>query len=696
MSTNLNCKENGAKDLINQILNPDREFSPIPFWFLNDNFDRKELKRQLTDFLDKGVYGVVLHPRIGVPEEIGYLSDEFFDVIGYILKTAHSLDMKVVLYDEGMYPSGSACGQVVEKNPEFAARGIIITDNENDGEVVTRLSDGRFIVYKKTGGTMRGIHYGMDDGDENAPLVADILNKDAVDLFIKLTHEEYYKRFSEYFGNTIIGMFTDEPSSTGRGSGWSYMAWYDGALPELIKRGGNPEELEALFRKEENETTAIYQNIISEKMNESYYKSLYDWCQMHNIALMGHPGKSNDIDEEQYFHVPGQDVVLRRIGPESGGTKGIDSVMPKCSSDSARYLGRRRNANECFGVCVRDDIPWYMTACDVKWYIDWLGVRGVNMFIPHAFFYSVRDKRSEERPPDVGPNNIWWDYYKKFSGYMSSISYIMTDSSNTADVAVLCRSRAMREDDVEEFFENQVEFNYVPYSALDKCRVEDGKLIVEDYAYSYVMGDTDLDVKNIKSVSEVENKEFSLSKSEKDLRLTHIKKYGIHMIFATNEGENEINTEITHKIPGVAIEVDLWNKTAYKTEDSQIKLNLKSRESVLYVFTENPDDFEIRPDSKKIDDLVFNLTADDKVNYKKTYIAEFSNNDKVENCYFEVNCQEMAECYVNDEFCDVSFFNHKFEIGKFLKEGTNSIKLVVTGNIANKYNEDKIFYGITD
>ena len=33
------------------------------------------------------------------------------------------------------------------------------------------------------------------------------------------------------------------------------------------------------------------------------------------------------------------------------------------------------------------------------------------------------------------------------------------------------------EEVVKEFFENQVEFNYVPYSALDKCRVEDGKLI---------------------------------------------------------------------------------------------------------------------------------------------------------------------------------------------------------------------------
>jgi len=72
-----------TKDFINEILNPSNEFTPIPFWFLNDYFDKTELKRQLKDFCHKGVYGVVLHPRIGVPDEIGYLSDEFFEVICY-------------------------------------------------------------------------------------------------------------------------------------------------------------------------------------------------------------------------------------------------------------------------------------------------------------------------------------------------------------------------------------------------------------------------------------------------------------------------------------------------------------------------------------------------------------------------------------------------------------------------------------
>lgn len=693
---NSNCKEKGgnAKKLINEILNPTNEFTPIPFWFLNDYFDKAELKRQLMDFCDKGVHGVVLHPRIGVPDEIGYLSEEFFDVICYIVETADELGVKVVLYDEGMYPSGSACGLVVRANPEFAARGIIVTDNDNDGEVIAKLDDGRFIVFKETGGTLRGIHFDEDDDRENVPKAADILNGDAVDLFIKLTHDEYYKRLSKYFGNTIIGFFTDEPSSTGRGSGFKFKAWYAGALEELTARGGKPEELIALFENKENKTTAIHKKIISEKINETYYSKLCKWCEEHNIALMGHPAKSNDIDEEGFFHIPGQDVVLRRIGPETGGTVGIDSVMPKCSADAAKYLGRKRNANECFGVCVRDGIPWYMPAGDMKWYIDWLGVRGVNMFIPHAFFYSVREQRSGERPPDVGPNNIWWEHYRKFSDYMKSISYIMTDSVNMADVAVLCNSGNMKEETVKEFFENQVEFNYVSYSMLDKCEIEDGKLKIGDYEYSYVLGETDLPVNTIKSVNDVKERTISLSKTEKELRLTHLCKNGVHMIFATNEGESQIRTEVNHNISGKAIEVDLWNRTVYKTESSTIKLDLKPRESILYVFSEIDDDFGIKPESRKIDNLVFNLIEEDKENYKKTYIASVENENGTEDRYFEVECEEMAECYVNDEFCDVAFFNHKFEIGKFLKEGNNSIKLVITGSIANKYNEDKIFYGI--
>ena len=54
-------------ELINLLDRPGREYTPFPFWFLNDELTAAELRRQLEDFAAHGVYGVVLHPRIGLP-----------------------------------------------------------------------------------------------------------------------------------------------------------------------------------------------------------------------------------------------------------------------------------------------------------------------------------------------------------------------------------------------------------------------------------------------------------------------------------------------------------------------------------------------------------------------------------------------------------------------------------------------------
>ena len=109
-----------TQELIRELQAPGTEFSPVPFWFFNDAFEEERVRKQLEDYVEKGVNGFVLHPRIGVPEDMPYLSERYFEAVRFIVKTADELGMKVVLYDEGMYPSGSAHGKVVEKNPEFA------------------------------------------------------------------------------------------------------------------------------------------------------------------------------------------------------------------------------------------------------------------------------------------------------------------------------------------------------------------------------------------------------------------------------------------------------------------------------------------------------------------------------------------------------------------------------------------------
>ena len=64
-------------ELLKLLHDPGREYSPIPFWFLNGDLTHREIRAQLTDFRAHGVYGVVLHPRMGLAKRIKYLSPVF-------------------------------------------------------------------------------------------------------------------------------------------------------------------------------------------------------------------------------------------------------------------------------------------------------------------------------------------------------------------------------------------------------------------------------------------------------------------------------------------------------------------------------------------------------------------------------------------------------------------------------------------
>ena len=471
-----------------QLQNPPREFTAIPFWFLNGELTAEELRRQLADFAAHGIYGVVLHPRMGLSPDITYLGERYFAHIRTAVEAAAALDMKIVLYDEGMYPSGSASGLVVKDHPELASEGITLTQTVLPGDELLAQAESGTLVVRKSGGTMRGLHWGEDDGEKNAPKTADILNPAAVSRFIELTHEAYYRELKEYFGAAIIGFFTDEPSILGRNVSGMF-PWTHGFAEIFRHAGGNAANLTALFDGRENDDTRLYHKLLLQREGEVYYGTLSRWCEAHGIGLMGHPHQSDDIEVEKYFAVPGQDLVLRWLAPEKDGLAGIDSTMAKCSADAARLMHRRRNANECFGACNKDDNPWQLSGGDIKWYTDWLAVRGVNLFIPHAFYYSIRGKRKDERPPDVGPHSIWWAHYEAWSTYWRRLSWLMTDIDLHAEVAVLCRNRDLCPDTVRPLFERQIGFQYIPESYFPACTVEDGALWLHGHRYTAVLGD---------------------------------------------------------------------------------------------------------------------------------------------------------------------------------------------------------------
>jgi hypothetical protein len=455
---------------------PPKEFSVMPFWFWNDTLKDAEIIRQVADFEAHGVYGFVIHPRIGLPESIGWLSPRMIHFMHVAIKEAARRNMYVILYDEGMYPSGSSSGQVVARNPEHAARGLAKIDLKADQDLelakgmklvtlIDRPSGDRVaVVEQQSGGVIRGIHYigeGTDDMREDLPPAGDILNPDAADSFIELVYDTYAREFGSYFGTTIMGIFTDEPSPLGRGSTRGIVPGNASLLPQIKKILGYDITpfLAALWYEDAPDSRrhkADYYRAVNVCLEENYYKRLGDWCDRHGIALMGHPGGSMDIGTLRYFQMPGQDLVWRYVEPGPKALEGQHSTMAKCASSAMIHLGARRNSNEIYGAYGHN-----LTYDEMEWLANWCFVRGQNFLMPHAFYYSVRGPRLDERPPDVGPNASWWKSYKPYADACRRLSWLNTDSRHACELAILAEATYLSDKAAKVCYQNQRDFNYL-------------------------------------------------------------------------------------------------------------------------------------------------------------------------------------------------------------------------------------------
>jgi hypothetical protein len=97
----------------------------------------------------------------------------------------------------------------------------------------------------------------------------------------------------------------------------------------------------------------------------------------------------------------------------------------------------------------------------MKWLTYWLVVRGCNLLYPHAFYYSIRGPRVDERPPDVGPNSRWWNDFKHFALACQRLCWLNTDSQHICELAILGRNDYLPWRAAKVCYERQRDFNYV-------------------------------------------------------------------------------------------------------------------------------------------------------------------------------------------------------------------------------------------
>ena len=609
--------------LYQMFVNPPNEFTQIPWWFWNDKITEDGIREQLADFRQQGVYGFTIHARMGLACSIPYLGERWFELVRFAVEEAARHGMVVHLYDEGMYPSGSAHGEVVAGHPEFLARGLemrrielaeelklnvqekciaIIQEEKSEAipiNSISQLPDSEpywAFVITLSNGTIRGVHEGEEDGQPNAPKAADLLNLAAVRRFIQCTHERYYQKLQEYFGNTIQAIFTDEPSIMGRGAKRGLKPWTDGLEEYFRQKKGYDlmPLLPALWQDIGTQTERVrqdYEDVVAQRLNESFYEQLSDWCAAHNIALTGHPAASDDIGPLRYFQLPGQDMVWRYVEPEKpSALEGQHSTAAKCSSSAARHQKARRNGNELYGA-----YGWNLTFDEMKWLADWFMIRGVNLLWPHAFYYSIRDSRAYERPPDLGRNNLWWEHYHVLANYTKRLCWLLTDSEQACDIAILAHHNHLPWEPAKVLFQNQWDFNYLEDGLLTEATLENGRLLLGEASYSTIIlmavqtlpepaekvlenfvqsggcivyfDRLEDETKFLRKIEESLLPDAVFEPTNPDLRYIHVRKGGYDFYYLVNEGGNPIEGRLKLRSLGHA---EWWNPLTGKSTQAVV------------------------------------------------------------------------------------------------------------------------------
>lgn len=239
----------------------------IPMLAITGRPEIRKIRTMLEQYKNVGIDAIMLYPRSGL--EIEYMSEEWKIFCENCLEVIEELQMKVWLYDEFNWPSGSCKNTVIREDASYGAKRFVY-------------KNGTVAVEK------------MREGEEDLvsePFENDMLNAEAVQCFIRLTHEKYYQWFGKYFGNVIVGIFTDEPSYIYTANGPRVFPFYEGIQEEYQQITTHLLEDDIRDYCEGRMTEhfpGTYRKLLGERFRKIYIGQVAKWCQEHNILLTGH------------------------------------------------------------------------------------------------------------------------------------------------------------------------------------------------------------------------------------------------------------------------------------------------------------------------------------------------------------------------------------------------------------------------
>ncbi|MHC1785730.1 MAG: glycosyl hydrolase [Christensenellales bacterium] len=525
------------------------EFGIMPFWFINGGMDYQEMRYQLQEYKAKGVPGIFFHSRFGTLDHTGYLTDDWFDRLRYAVETARELGLQIWVYDEYNWPSGTAGKEVMRQDPNLTQRYLELVEADIPGQYFTFMegTDSRyndleqsepvyacaFLAEDLQRGNFKYIDlmpnlafdkvvtWQAPEGpwklmyfiQRRASWYADVLNDEATDKFIALTHERYKANSPGKLSDSVVGFYTDEPAmhyfEVARDN---YIIPWSSQMLRIFRDHngyGLLNQLPMLYYDFGGDTQQLrfdFWSALTKQYEKTYFKKIRNWCDDNDCVFTGHllfeewlrlhaRTGGNLFTHLRHLHMTGVDHLYPRVGSREMPD---EHVALKIASSAAHQFGSTRLLCESMGGAY-----WDCTMERMKWIADWEYVLGVNLFNPHGFHYSIEGERKRDWPPSMFYQHTWWPQYKRFNDYVSRMGYLLSGGYHVAKIAVMypinsiwanyTPQRANRQSDLisrefnwmaDRLLRLHLDYDILDEDVMDDCELsEDGALCIRGERY---------------------------------------------------------------------------------------------------------------------------------------------------------------------------------------------------------------------
>lgn len=448
---------------------PPDAYKPMPFWHINGELNADEIARQMRDAKElagfSGLGVLPLNSRDGNPNRKGttpeFLTEAYFEQFQHVLDNARELDMEIILYDDVDFPSGMAGGQLEKQFPDHTRKrldlerrtvtaGVVIDETLPSGRLLAAVAmdtltkeridlrpylQANRLNWKVPRGSWKLLYF-MERKDTNHKkyLVVDYMDTTAVRHFINLTYDQYYERFSEYFGNTIKVSFFDDIGWWRHPRAWTPK--FDEKFAEL--NGYDPHDFYPALWYDIGEDTEAVRNAFfrtrAELLAEGFPKLVAEWASAHGIQDTGHPPGNYDptpIDMNgdifkffRYTAIPLTDAIIDYQFGQDGH---------KLISSAADYHDRPVVATEIYGAykeSIVDSLMLYRSMMD-------LFTRGVNRVVPHGLWYDSAPEKIHISPLVSPYSEKLAPALPAYSEFVGRTSQLLQGGRRVAEIGVL-------------------------------------------------------------------------------------------------------------------------------------------------------------------------------------------------------------------------------------------------------------------